>query len=199
MKKYEFTGETISVSGVTLKRIRATKDFGDVKKEELGGFIEKEDNLSHDGDAWVSGNAKVSWNARVCGNAQVSGNAQISGNAQVYGNAQISGDAEVYGNALIYGNSRIYGNARIFNNTHYMTIGPIGSRFDTTTFFKNANNKIFVSCGCFLGSLEEFRKEVERTHGINTRYAKVYQAAADLAEIQILCKEVKEHEMQKDD
>ena len=49
------------------------------------------------------------------------------------------------------------------------------------------------------GSLEEFRKEVERTHGINTRYAKVYQAAADLAEIQILCKEVKEHEMQKDD
>ena len=149
--------------------------------------------------AELADNAHIFGDAWVCGNAKVYNNAQVFDGAQIFGDAQVADTAEVYGKALIYGNSRIYGNARIFNNTHYMTIGPIGSRFDTTTFFKNANNKIFVSCGCFLGSLEEFRKEVERTHGINTRYAKVYQAAADLAEIQILCKEVKEHEMQKDD
>ena len=122
----------------------------------------------------------------------MSGGAHISEDARVSGNACVSGSAYVSGNALIYGLTRICGNARVSNNTNYMTIGPIGSRFDTTTFFKDANNKIFVSCGCFLGSLEKFRKEVEKTHGINTKYAKMYQAAADLAKIQILCKEAGE-------
>lgn len=40
-----------------------------VEKGELGGFIEKEDNLSHDDNAWVYGNAQVSGNAWVSGNA----------------------------------------------------------------------------------------------------------------------------------
>lgn len=48
MKKYEFTGETKIVVGVTLKRIRALISFGFVVKGEIGGFIEDEKNLSHD-------------------------------------------------------------------------------------------------------------------------------------------------------
>ena len=48
-----------------------------------------------------------------------------------------------------------------------------------------------MSCGCFLGTLAEFRKKVEETHGVDTKYAKVYQAAADLAEMQILEQEDK--------
>jgi hypothetical protein len=57
MKKYEFTDETIDFCGRKLTRIRAVIDFGSVKAGNLGGFIEKESNLSHDGNAWVSGNA----------------------------------------------------------------------------------------------------------------------------------------------
>lgn len=143
MKKYEFTGEVKVKFGVTLKRIRALIDFGNVKKGELGGFIEKEENLSYAGDAWVSGNARV------------------SGDAEVYGDAWVSSDAD------------------------YMVIGPIGSRFGFTTFFKNKNNKISVSCGCFLGTLAEFRAAVREKHGTDTKFAKVYQVAADLAELQI--------------
>jgi hypothetical protein len=41
-KKYGLTGETIEVDGHILYRIQALKDFGDVKKGDLGGFIEKE-------------------------------------------------------------------------------------------------------------------------------------------------------------
>lgn len=59
MKKYEFTGETKIVAGVTLKRIRALIGFGDVVKGEVGGFIEDEKNLSHNGNAWVADNARV--------------------------------------------------------------------------------------------------------------------------------------------
>ena len=74
-KKYEFTGEVKVVFGCTLHRIRATVAFGDVEKNEIGGWIEKEDNLSRDGNAWVWGNAKVWGDAEVCGNAKVCGNA----------------------------------------------------------------------------------------------------------------------------
>lgn len=73
MKKFELTAEFVTnVLGKKLFRIKALVAFGDVEKGELGGFIEKEDNLSHDDNAWVSGNA---W---VYGNAQVSGNADYA-------------------------------------------------------------------------------------------------------------------------
>lgn len=77
MKKYELTEETFTVYGKTLYRIRAVRDFGSVKTGEFGGYIEKEENLSHFGDAWVYGNAKVYGDARVSGNAWVYGNAEV--------------------------------------------------------------------------------------------------------------------------
>ena len=77
MKKYELTEETFTVFGKTLYRIRAVRDFGSVKTGEFGGYIEKEENLSHFGDAWVYGNAKVYGDARVSGNAWVYGNAEV--------------------------------------------------------------------------------------------------------------------------
>jgi hypothetical protein len=94
-KKYELTKER--VFGKNLFRIKALIDFNFVKKGELGGFIEKEGNLSQDGNAWVFGDARVSGNAWVSGDARVSGNAWVFGDAQVFGNARVSGDAQVSG------------------------------------------------------------------------------------------------------
>ena len=75
MKKFEFTGETKTISlffrTATLHRIRAVAEFGLVKVGDLGGWIEKEENLSHEGKAWVCGDAKVWGNAEVCGDAKV--------------------------------------------------------------------------------------------------------------------------------
>ena len=75
MKKYEFTGETKRVElwnrTATLHRIKATVEFGFVKVGELGGWIEKEENLSHEGKAWVCDDAEVWGNAKVCGDAEV--------------------------------------------------------------------------------------------------------------------------------
>ena len=69
MKKFEFTGETKTISlffrTATLHRIRAVAEFGLVKVGDLGGWIEKEENLSHEGKAWVCGDAKVWGNAKV--------------------------------------------------------------------------------------------------------------------------------------
>ena len=59
--KYELTEEAKNINGVTLHRIRALRDIpsAGVKSGDLGGWIEKESNLSKYGDAWVCDNAKV--------------------------------------------------------------------------------------------------------------------------------------------
>ena len=100
MKKFELTAEFVTnVFGKKLFRIKALVAFGNVEKGELGGFIEKEDNLSHDGDAWVYGNA------------QVSGNAWVFGNAQVFGNARVYGDADY---AVVKGFGRCFRTTTFF-------------------------------------------------------------------------------------
>ena len=75
MKKYKFTGETKTIDlpfgTVTLHRIKAVVEFGLVKVGDLGGWIEKEENLSHEENAWVYGDAEVRGNAWICGSAKV--------------------------------------------------------------------------------------------------------------------------------
>lgn len=71
-QKYVLTDETrIIGNGRVVHRIRATRDIIlDGQKiasdGELGGWVECADNLSHDGDAWVSDNAWAYDNAWVC-------------------------------------------------------------------------------------------------------------------------------------
>lgn len=137
-KKFEFTGETKAILGNTLHRIRALISFGEVGAGELGGWIEKEENLDASGNAWVYGNA---W---------VFGDACVSGNARVYGDARVDGDARVYKCGAIF------------------WISNVGSRDDTATFFACRDKKIKVIVGCFFGDLDEFAAAVQKTHGDNT-------------------------------
>lgn len=143
MKKYELTDEKIELFGRKLFRIKALKSFGNVKKGELGGYVEKEENLDQTGNAWVGGNAEV------------------------HGNAEVRDDAEVC------------------SEQDVLCVGPIGSRNGTTTFFKTKKKEIGVKCGCFRGSIDEFERKVESTHGTDTKYAKQYKAAIELAKTTI--------------
>lgn len=132
MKKFELTSEFVTnISGTKLFRIKALVEFGDVEAGELGGYIEKEENLDHDGDAWV------------------------------YGNALVCGDAQVYGNA------------------DYAYAHGFGSVNRTTTFFRLKNGNVGVVCGCFHGTLQEFRDKIRETHG-ETKKAQEYLMLADL-------------------
>ena len=115
-KKYILTDEIRAFYGKILHRIQAVRDFGKIRTGDLGGWIEKEGNLSHEGDCWIDNNAQVYDDAHVFGNAQLYGNAQIYGNAHIYGNAQIYGNACVYHSAWVYDNAHIYGNAKIYGD-----------------------------------------------------------------------------------
>ncbi|WP_208439932.1 hypothetical protein [Bartonella grahamii] len=46
MNKYEFTNEKITFDGLTLHRLRALRDFDDVKSGALGGFFENRRELT---------------------------------------------------------------------------------------------------------------------------------------------------------
>jgi hypothetical protein len=107
VKKYEFTGETKEFYGITLKRIRRISDG------LIGGWIEKEDNLSQDDDAMVYDNAKVYGSAIVCGSAMVYDSAEVYDNARVYGSAIVCGSAKVYGSAKVGGRAMVYGSAEV--------------------------------------------------------------------------------------
>ena len=93
-RKYELTDETMELYGTTLHRIKASCDFSDVKAGDLGGWVEKEDNLSHDGNAWVYGNAKVGGNAEIYGYAWVYGNAEVDGNAEIHGDVRVNSNKD---------------------------------------------------------------------------------------------------------
>ena len=151
MKKYELTDDTITVGGRILHRIKALKSFSDVEEGDLGGYVEKEDNLDHSGEAWVSGNAWVYGNARVCRDAWV------------YGNARVSEDAWVSG------------------ENDYAAAKGFGREYRTTTFFRLQDGGIGVRCGCFCGTLEEFREKVKETHK-ESKMGKEYLMLADLME-----------------
>ena len=69
--KYILTDKNIEVFGIKLFQIKSLKAFGNVTKGELGGYIEKEENLDVSGNAWVYDDAWVSGNARVYGDAWV--------------------------------------------------------------------------------------------------------------------------------
>ncbi len=51
-----------------------------------------------------------------------------------------------------------------------------------TTFFKTKDGEIFVVCGCFRGTLEEFVRRVKETHKDN-KFAKEYFAMIELVKI----------------
>ena len=168
MKKYELTDKTKEIGGVTLHRIRALIDIPEhnVKAGDLGGWIEAERNLSQKGAAWVTGKAWVTGAARVTGAAWVTGSAWVMGAARVTGNAWVRG------------------NARVMKSSDCITIGAIGSRDDTTTFYRGTDGGIYVSCGCFSGSIDDFAVEVKQVHA-GTKHERTYLLAIELAKAQI--------------
>ena len=127
-------------------------------------------------------NARVYDNAWVYGDAQVSGDARVYGDAQVSGNALVCGDALVYDNARVYGNALVCGDARVCGNGDYAYARGFGSVNRTTTFFRLKDGGVGVRCGCFYGTLAQFRDKIRETHG-ETKKAQEYLMLADLMEL----------------
>lgn len=114
-KKYELVPDAEArFMGRVVHRICAMRDFGCVCAGDIGGFVESEDNLSQEGEAWIYGDAVVCDHAKVFENASVYNYAQVLGNASVYNDAVVAGNASVFGNARVYGKSKVHGYASVY-------------------------------------------------------------------------------------
>lgn len=156
-KKYKLTDETIEVNGKTLYRIEALKDFSNVKKGDKGGFIEKEENLSHLGDAWVYDDAAVCDMAQIYDYAKIFERATIYNKAIICGYSTIGDHVIICDNAIIkdvkiFGEAIISHDAKILSNKDFIVFKNWWSsgRYFTWT---RSNNMWTV--GCFYGTGEE--------------------------------------------
>lgn len=116
-KKYRLTQNNIEYQGKKLYQIQALRNIRsiDIKKGDLGGYVESENNLSQEGDCWVHYAEDKHYGSDygiICGNASVIENAQlylrviISDNAQISGNVVLRGSLGNFG-ILILENAKI--------------------------------------------------------------------------------------------
>lgn len=106
--------------------------------------------------------------------ACVYGEARVCGKARVYGEARVCGEAKVFDEACV-----CY-KANITDRYSILLVSNIGSRIGTTTFFKTRDNKIYVVCGYFIGTIEEFEAVVRKMHG-DRKHGLVYRSAIQVA------------------
>ena len=143
---YEMKYELIPSDREGFYRVKALRDFNNVKKGDIGGYVGGENNLSQYDDCWIYDNAQV------CDNAFVMGKAKVCGKARVCDNARIRGHAVVQHDAVVRGNAEVSGDAIISSDKDYIVFKNWWSsgRYFTWT---RSNNMWKV--GCFYGSGEE--------------------------------------------
>lgn len=172
--KYELTKETKKIDLRTLYRIRALKNFGNVKKGDLGGWVEFEENLSQEGDCWIFGDAKVIGKARVSEDAEVGDHAIISGNAEVYGNSKVFDHASVSGHSFILGNAKVHQYAQCNGVNVYDSadVGGDAHLFGIPAFINISSDSVIRRTEHILvvgpiGSRKSFTTFSRSIHGIN--------------------------------
>ena len=96
-RKYEMTNITMEFEERTLYRIRALKNFRNVKAGDLGGWVSNEYNLSQYGDCWIYNEAKC------MDGASMYNNSCMYENAVMYDNSALHGYGELYDDAILQG------------------------------------------------------------------------------------------------
>ena len=104
--------------GPKLYRIRALKDFGDVNKGDLGGYVEGEHNLSNYGDCWIYDNSCVFEGSFIDDSAKVKEDSLISSAAVLVGNSIVKGGSMVRSQAYIGDNVVIDNCVAIFHRAY---------------------------------------------------------------------------------
>ncbi len=175
MKKYELTNETKLVDGDKLVRIRAIKNFSDVKAGDFGGWVSKEDNLSQESDCWIYDNAMA------FGNARVEGRAKLYNDSKLYGSARISGEAKLKDSASVSDSSTISDMADINTNasiTGNVKVGGKAIITDDVVLFGRASIsgksvisdsvKLFGSCNIVNSTIKDTAQVYDTAQVINS-------------------------------
>ena len=143
-RKYEITDITMEFEERTLYRIRALKNFRNVKAGDLGGWVSGKHNLSQEGDCWIYDEAKCMDNARMYHNSAMYNNAvmcdfsEMHGCSEMHNYSAMLDNSRMYNCSAMYDNSRMYNDSKMYNNSRM---------FDNSAMYNNAvmldNSKMF--------------------------------------------------------
>ena len=146
---------------VPLHRIRATKDFSDVKAGDFGGLIQDKSNLSQEGDCWIYDEAKV------YDGAVIEGNAQIRNNAIVRDKSKVDGEAQVLDSTTIEDCSHITDNAKVYNRAKVTECSIVKGNAKVYEQAKIIGASIIDDNGEVLGSVETNNSVIKDNAFIN--------------------------------
>lgn len=184
-KKYEIL-ENYGYENAKSKRIcriRALRDFGDVQKGDLGGYVQDEENLSHEGNCWIYDDSHVIDNARVEGDAKVRGSSYLLGNSYVCERAEVSnilmkGNATVKGNVYLDADITIEGDALITKENDICYFGLFGEECQTFTAYRTKDGTVEMTNGEYQGDLEDFKRHIKETYPKGSPLRKTFKAIA---------------------
>jgi carbonic anhydrase/acetyltransferase-like protein (isoleucine patch superfamily) len=136
------------IDGVTVYRIEALRPISrfDIEKGELGGYVEKQHNLSQYGSCWIMDDAKVWGDAQVQQNASVLNTAKVYGSAIIKGSAEVYGNADVYGHATIYDHAQVHGNAKVSGRAVVFGTAELGMFASVAGFTRLRNATVYEVC-----------------------------------------------------
>ena len=168
-KKYEILMDeenTIECEGHILHRIKALRDFNDVREGDIGGYVENENNLSHKGSCWIYDEAKAMDNSRmydnsiICDystmydNSRMYDNSIMHDNSIMFNNSIMCDDSEMHDDSELHGNSAMYNNSIMFDNSsmHDNSIMYDNSEMYGDSTLKN-NSRLY---GKLVSSVDDF-------------------------------------------
>ena len=182
MKKYELIKESKTYfEEREIFRIRALKDFRNVRAGDVGGWVCSYDNLSQEGNCWIYGNAKCLDNAMVSDNAMMIDNSKMFDNSRMYDNAIMCDNSMMYNNSMMRNraimrnssmmidNARMYYKAKMYNDAildkNKILYGSINKSYKKIfqhhcerrllTAILTEENEILYSIGCQIGITKE--------------------------------------------
>ena len=118
-KKFELSNITMEYKGRTLYRIKATKDFSDVNKGDLGGWVQYEENLSQQGNCWLYDDSKCMDESRVTDNSimrdftEMYNCSKMHDYSKMYDYSKMCGCSEMYNFTEIHGYSKMCDSSKI--------------------------------------------------------------------------------------
>ena len=116
-KKYELTDITMKFGERTLYRIKALKDFSDVKAGDFGGWIESKENLSQEGNCWIYDEAMCMDHAKVCDNCAMHDFSAMFDNSRMHDTAVMVDDTMAFDYSIMYDNSIMFGSSKRYDNS----------------------------------------------------------------------------------
>ena len=116
-RKYEITDITMEFEGRRLYRIRALKDFSDVKKGDLGGWVESEYNLSQNYNCWIYDEAKAMDRSRMYGDSAMHDYSKMYDYSTMYDGSEMYDSSEMHDYSEMYDNSKMFNNSEMYERS----------------------------------------------------------------------------------